>query len=410
MSNDRISKKGIFWNTLGGVMYGANSFIMIAVVGQLSNVEEVGYFGIAFTTAQLLYIVGLFGVNVYQMTDFSGKFGFYTYFYARIFSCACMGIFCITAVLLMQFKSQKLLYTLLLTGFMIGNAIGDVFQNQFFRKKDLAKAGSSLFFRTFWPLVVFLTTLYITRKLIIALSLQAISIFFVVWYYAKYIAPRYVADESESDLDHTKSLLKECLPLFFSMFAMNLIINISRYEVDFWLDDVAQGYYSMIFIVAQGINLCVQFIFTPLLNTYSKTYEKFGLSALQKKVRKPFLIIACLTVVICAIVRVLGAQILGMVYHKNLLHLRKEIVLLALGGGIFAATQLFYYIFTILRWQSKIFRIYIFSSFLSIPLTQFFVKNSGLIGAVLSFSLIHIFIFIFYLINFKRKAKVIDGY
>ena len=64
------NRRGIFWNTLGSTMYGLNSFLMLALVSRVGTVEETGAFGIAFTTAQLMYIVGLLGVSHYQMTDY----------------------------------------------------------------------------------------------------------------------------------------------------------------------------------------------------------------------------------------------------------------------------------------------------------------------------------------------------
>ena len=62
--------KGAIWNTLGSTMYGMNSFLTLAIVSRIANVEETGAFGIAFTTAQILYIVGLLGTNHYQQTDY----------------------------------------------------------------------------------------------------------------------------------------------------------------------------------------------------------------------------------------------------------------------------------------------------------------------------------------------------
>lgn len=44
--------KGTIWNTLGSTMYGANSFIMLALVSRVGTVDQAGYFGIAFTTAK----------------------------------------------------------------------------------------------------------------------------------------------------------------------------------------------------------------------------------------------------------------------------------------------------------------------------------------------------------------------
>ena len=81
-----MNKKGVIWNSLGSLMYGANSFIMLALVSRVGTVEQAGYFGIAFTTAQILYIVGLFGVPHFQMTDYGEKYRFSDSIHARRFS------------------------------------------------------------------------------------------------------------------------------------------------------------------------------------------------------------------------------------------------------------------------------------------------------------------------------------
>lgn len=66
-------------------MYGLNTFLMLALVSRVGSVEEVGAFGIAFTTAQLMYIVGLFGVSHYQMTDYDKTYSFREYGLLRSF-------------------------------------------------------------------------------------------------------------------------------------------------------------------------------------------------------------------------------------------------------------------------------------------------------------------------------------
>ena len=85
-----IKNNGVFWNTLGSTMYGVNSFIMLALVSRVGTVEQSGYFGIAFTTAQILYIVGLFGVNIFQMTDYQHQYRFSDYAKVKVFSCFLM--------------------------------------------------------------------------------------------------------------------------------------------------------------------------------------------------------------------------------------------------------------------------------------------------------------------------------
>ncbi len=70
------SRKGVIWNTLGSGMFAANSVLLLLIVSRVFGVAAAGDFGIAFTTAQILYIIGLFGINHFQMTDYAGQYSF----------------------------------------------------------------------------------------------------------------------------------------------------------------------------------------------------------------------------------------------------------------------------------------------------------------------------------------------
>ena len=72
-------KKSLIWNTLGSGMFAANSVLLLLIVSRVFGVAAAGDFGIAFTTAQILYIVGLFGINHFQMTDYAEQYSFASY-------------------------------------------------------------------------------------------------------------------------------------------------------------------------------------------------------------------------------------------------------------------------------------------------------------------------------------------
>ena len=137
-----MRSKGIFWNTLGSTMYGLNSFLMLALVSRVGTVEETGAFGIAFTTAQLMYIVGLLGVSHYQMTDYEKKYSFREYGVLRAFSCTLMAVGCALSIQVMGFSGQKALLTALLTLLMLLNVVGDLYQNLFFQMEIVQTEGA----------------------------------------------------------------------------------------------------------------------------------------------------------------------------------------------------------------------------------------------------------------------------
>lgn len=400
--------KGIVWNTLGSTMYGLNSFIMLALVSRIGTVKETGEFGIAFTTAQLLYIVGLLGLSHYQMTDYEKKYCFYDYAKIRACSCGLMLAVCFVSILALGFSGQKALFTILLSVLMLLNVVGDLYQNLFFQNNRLDLSGSALFFRTLWPLAIFTITLVVTRQTVFALCLQILCNFLITLYYIVKIAPSFLVEEPRQSWAgcSASSLLMECLPLFISLLLMNLIINASKYGIEFLMDDTAQGYYNMIFMPAQVINLCSQFIFKPMLNQYAVLAQEKRKPQFRMLLIKQLALIAAFTLVCCLGAASLGTHVLGFLYRKDLSAQVVPLVLVVLGGGIYAACQLFYYIFVIMRRQIYVSLIYILTTVLSIPITYKCIQWGRLTGAALAFVVVHIVIFVLYLGFLMRSKEV----
>lgn len=398
-------KNGFVWNTLGSTMYGANSFIMLALVSRVGTVEQSGYFSIAFTTAQLLYIVGLFGVSHYQMTDYGEKYQFSDYLLVRCFSCCLMMAGCAAAIVFLGFTGEKAIYTFSLTLLMLLNAVGDLYQSLFFQKNRLDLSGSALFYRTLWPLLLFSAVLLSARRIILAVAAQTALNFAVTCYYAKKAGPFLPAEKSRLCLNRARKLTAECVSLFFGLLIMNLIINISRYGVEFLLDDRAQGYYGMIFMPAQVINLCSQFLFKPFLNQYAVLLSEEKHKDFAVLLKRQFLFISSLTLACCGGAYYLGTPVLGFLYRKDLDGLALPLVVIVFGGGLFAACQLMYYIFVILRRQKYIFLIYIAVCPLILGITIFLINMWGLLGAAISFAAAHMLILACYVWLLKRILR-----
>lgn len=391
--------KGVIWNTLGSIMYGANSFIMLALVSRIGTVEQAGHFGIAFTTAQILYIVGLFGVNFYQMTDYQEKYSFSDYAKIKVFSCTLMIIGSALVILCLHFTNKKLAYFGMLVILMIINVIGDLYQCLFFQKNRLDISGSALFYRTLWSLLAFALLLSIKQNIVLALFIQIIVNLFITSYYAIKISPKF--RKSNNDNEYIKknvwNLIVECIPLFISSFLMNIIINASKYGIEILSTDTAQGYFGMIFMPVQVISLCSLFIFKPMLNKYAELLLSVKTGAFVKLLLKQILLVILLTAICCCAAYWFGTPILGTLYNKDISTLRNALTLVVFGGGILAICQLFYCILVIMRWQNYILIIYLLAFILTIGITGVLVSEFEIIGAILSFIATHIAILLCYL-------------
>lgn len=397
--------KGAIWNTIGSSMYGINSFIMLAMVSRFGTIEQTGSFGIAFTTAQILYIIGLFGVSHYQMTDYQEKYSFKVYSEVRGITIGIMAIGCIFAVTGMNFSGEKLIYTVSLTGLMVINVIGDLYQNLFFQKNRIDLSGASLFYRTFWSLIAFCVVLMFLESVFTAIIIQIAVNLLVTLYYIIKIAPKFIDSKFLARNHHAtkiKDLMIECFPLFISILLMNLYINASKYGIEFLMDDTTQGYYNMIFMPAQVINLCSQFIFKPMLNRYAFLLSERKIKEFYRLLRRQIMLILLFTLCCCVAAYWFGTPILEIIYRKDLSAFTISLVIVVLGGGFFAICQLCYYIFVILRKQKTILEIYLIMIIFVIGITYILIRNMQINGAAISFVLVHVGLLLCYILVMNR--------
>lgn len=397
---------GVIWNALGSLMWGVQSFIMLLMVSRFGSMEQVGAFGIAFTTAQLLYIAGCFGASEYQMTDYAEKYPFPAYYRLRLFSGALMLLLGAAISLAFHFSGEKLAYTASLTLLMLLNVFGENYLCLFFQKNRLDLSGSGLFFRTAASLLAFCAVLVATRDILLAILMQILMDSLVVLYYACRTARPFLPDKAQRpEPGVLQMLIRECFPLFISMFLMNLVINMSKYAVEAFMDAAAQGYLNLIFMPMQVINLCSQFLFRPYLNRYSRELAEPTYGGFYRLLGFQCLLVGILTMICCLGAWFFGASILGPIYGKDISAYTPALTMIVLGGGIFALCNLFYYIFVILRKQQTVMRLYLAALAAAVLLSAILVRQAGVFGAAAAFTLSHVLLLAAYLFALRRALK-----
>lgn len=381
--------KGTIWNALGSTMWGAQSFVMLTLISRIASVRQIGAYGIAFTTAQILYFVGQFGVTHYQMTDYAEKYLFRTYFRSRILSSLLMAAGCAGVILFMHFTGEKALYTIALSAMILFHVFGELYQNLFFQKDRLDLSGSAQFVRTLIPLCAFCVVLLWTKNVLYAILAQTAVCAAVTVYHAKVTAKPFLAAANPAGSGDLRGLVAECFPLFLSVLFMNVMINMPKYGVEWFMDDEAQGYLNLIFMPAQIINLCSQFIFKPYLKQYADALEDKNGGVFVRLLRRQLLFIAGLTAAACAGAYLLGAPILGFIYGKDISAHTVTMTWIILGGGMYAACLLFYYILVLCRRQKLIVFLYSAALGAAALLSVLLVRRFGLPGAAAAFVVSH---------------------
>ena len=62
-------RKNFIWNVLGTGLNAFNSLFFMIIVTRLNGVDQAGIFTIAFSTACIIYFVGVYAGRIYQVTE-----------------------------------------------------------------------------------------------------------------------------------------------------------------------------------------------------------------------------------------------------------------------------------------------------------------------------------------------------
>ena len=79
-----IKRRAFLWNTASGILNAGQSAIVLIFVAHCLNKTDAGIFTIAYALANLVMIVGKYGLRNYQVTDIEDQFSFNQYFTSRL--------------------------------------------------------------------------------------------------------------------------------------------------------------------------------------------------------------------------------------------------------------------------------------------------------------------------------------
>lgn len=381
-----VSRSGAIWNMLGSAMFGASSMLLLMFVNRSTDLATAGVFSIAFSTAQLLYLLGLFGANHFQMTDYEARYPFAAYRRLKLLSSLLMLLAGAAAALILRFDRTRILLTLLLTLYMMACSVGELYQSMFFQRNRLDLSGRSLFLRTLLATVAFSGVIAWTGSVYAAALALIAAALAGLWLFAARPARPFLAGaERKAERGSLPRLLLECLPLFVSVLLMDLIIVCPKYAVDHFLTDEATAVFSMILMPVQLINLFCSFVFRPSLRGIADAIFGRDRARLARTMRRMTWIVLGVTLLAAAAAWWIGPEALGLFYGAELTPYRTELLIVIAGSGAFAYTHLLYYVLIVLRKQRRLLVNYAVTAVLAVAGAYWLAGGYGMMGAIAAF-------------------------
>ena len=168
-------RKNFIWNVLGTGLNAFNSLFFMIIVTRLNGVDQAGIFTIAFSTACIIYFVGVYAGRIYQVTELNKEITDKEFIVNRAISTILMLILVILFSVIRGYNLYKSTMFLLLTLYKALEAFSDVLYGILQKNDRLEIVGKSFFMKALFSVILFFIIDYITKNMIIS----TISIIFV---------------------------------------------------------------------------------------------------------------------------------------------------------------------------------------------------------------------------------------
>lgn len=380
------------WNAVGGVLNAGQSVFLLIVITRVCGLEAAGIFSIAFATGNLFLYLGNYGVRNYQVSDLSEKYSFHDYLRHRLCTVLLMlaaaAVYTAWSAKTGNYSHYKTSCVLAMCVCKAVDCLEEVFEGRYQQKGRLDRSGKLVTFRLLVSIGGMIAVLLVTRDLLTAVwwgvFLAAAASALIIWRYRETAA----FERTAFSFSEIAGLMRECFPVCAANFLSFYLINEPKYAIDAAMDETAQACYNFIAMPVFVIQLLNMFLYQPMLIRMTASWENGR--------RKEFLgyfgricgALALISAPILLAAWILGIPVLSWLYATDLSALRTELLLI-MTGGIFLAFNGFYCaVLTIMRKQREIPLTYLAGAVLSLAATPVMVRESGIIGAVLSFVLV----------------------
>ena len=407
MEKSEQFKKNFIWNILGTGFNAFNSLFFLVIVTRINGVNDAGIFTIAYSTACILYMLGVYVGRIYQVTETDKTINDKDYIVNRIITTITMLVLVGLFALIRGYNLFKTIVFILLTLFKGLEAFSDVIYGILQKNEKLEIVGKSYFIKSLLSVVSFIVIDYFTKNMIITIvSINIINILIMILYDFNY-AKHYI---NFNEIIHKTSVMKIFKAGFYTFaiaFLGIYLINAPKYAIDTYLPNDIQTIFGIIVMPATVVGLVAQFLIHPYLNQILDIYEKRDIRRLNVIKRKLIFSILGFGLISSILAYFLGPEVLGLIYGIDLSLYRVSLLIIIISATIYTIGVIYSSILTTMRDTFSQFIIYLILSVFAYITSNVMTKIGALNGAVWAYLSIMLLQFMTYTIYSNIKFKLV---
>ena len=397
MEKKKNFNKNFIWNIIGTTFNSFNSLFFMIIVTRINGTNDAGIFTLAFSTACILYIIGVYAGRIFQVTE-KENINDKEYIVNRIITTILMVIISIGFVLIKGYDIYKAIVFIVICIYKALEAFGDVLYGVLQKNDLLHKVGKSFFAKAILSLVTFLLVDLITKNVIIASLMIIISNLIVICTYDFINVRKLIKKEEKVQYKNVFRIYKTGFFVFAITFLSLYVMNAPKYAIDDYLNEHIQAIYGIIIMPATVMSLFAQFIIHPYLNTIVDLYNDYKMKEVQKLVTKIILVIVVIGIMCVAVAYLLGIPVLELIYGLELQEYRWNLAFIILASTLSVIGTVYSSVLTTIRKTFSQFIIYCIVTVVAVISSYVLTFRFEINGATIAYFIIMASQFILYII------------
>lgn len=387
-SEKKIFLKNFIWNIIGTGLNSFNSLFFLIIVTRINGINSAGIFSIAYSTALILYTIGLYSGRLCQVTDIENKIKDKDYIVNRLITCILMIILSIVFVFIKKYTAYKMEIFILLSIYKATEAFGEIFYGIMQKNELLYRSGQSLTIKSMLGLLFFLIIDFGTKNLVLAcfvIIMVNLSTLVLFDYFC--ICKKLINFEDKLNMKNVWKIFKSEFFVFANSFAGIYVLNAPKYAIDNYLTEDVQAIFGYIMMPATVITLFTQFIFMPYLNKLKEMFENKDMKNFKKVAFKIKLAVIAFGIFATGAAFLLGPEVLSIIYGENLLAYRINLSVIIASFVMYGISYVNLVLLTTIRYTFVQFVVYLITMIVAFIGSNLLVQNLQINGATFSCTL-----------------------
>ncbi len=410
MTNEKKTfLKNFIWNLMGTGLNSFNSLFFLIIVTRINGINEAGIFSIAYSTALILYTIGLYSGRLCQVTDIENKVKDKDYMINRIITCILMIIIAIIFVFIKQYSPYKMGIFILLCIYKATEAFGEILYGIMHKNELLYRSGQSLTIKSLGGLLIFWGIDLVTHNLIYACtSIILLNLVIVIGFDFLAVCKKLIDFEAKVNRKNVWHIFKSEFFVFANSFAGIYVLNAPKYAIDSYLTEDIQAIFGYIMMPATVITLFTQFIFMPYLSKLKELYEQKDMKAFQTIAFKIKMAVVGFGIFATVAAFVIGPEVLSIIYGEELTSYRMNLTVILASYILYGISYVNLVLLTTTRDTFVQFIVYIITMIVALIGSNLLVQNLQINGATISCAMTLGVQFVLYTIVTKMIFRKIE--